>query len=166
MLSAMNKTSRQDKLRMKPVGARVVGAAGLGTGIVGADNLWACLAVLAKGKPEDPEVWTATVSMCVVGAIALVTVLSTSVSFLLGLSYIWVWRAFLAAMLLEMAYFVLVFVAWVFLPHEIRSTIVSATGLGSMWLMPQVVIGFPIWGSLLILWARPRSVSPAATVHN
>ena len=141
--------------------------AGLATGILGVDNLWASLAVLANDKPEDPEAWTAVASMCTVGAISLATVLWTSVSFLLGLGCgrAWVWGAFLAAALLEIVYFVLVFAAWVFLPREIGGTVGSASGLGSMWLMPQIVTGFPIWGPCIILWARPRPVSPAATVQ-
>ncbi len=148
----------------RSISARVVGLAGLVTGVVGADNLWAALAVLADGKPADPEEWTAVATMCAVGAICLATILWTSVSYLLGIGSDW--GAFVAAALIEEAYFMLVFLAFVFLPGELTMTVGAAGGLGSIWLMPQVVTGFPIWGSLLILWARPRSVSPAATVHN
>ena len=162
--SPPRRPSSRERSSWRKLGLRAVGSAGLATGIVGVDNLWASLAVLANGKPEDPQEWTAVASMCAVGAVALATILWTSVSFLLGLGGVWVRKAFLAAALLEMVYFVLVFVVWVSLPHEIASTISSTSGLGSIWLMPQIVTGFPIWGPCIILWARSRSIPPTAAV--
>ncbi len=67
---------------------------------------------------------------------------------------------FISLMMFEIVYLLLLSLSWFLLPtSELRLSVAAATGVANGGLMAQFIVLFPLWGSILAIWARKRSQS-------